>query len=231
MASVTMMANVVASLPPKYSTLKLPNNNYRMGSARHVLVRAGGGGSRKAEEGESMVKHLALKRNGVLVGISSMVAAAMAVPLPALAEMEKAKLFDFNLTLPIIAGEFLLLMVALDTIWFKPIGKFMDDRDEAIRQKLLSVRDNSEEIKRLQDEAEAILKAARAEVTAALNQMKKEMAVELDQKLRESRQRVEKELALALDNLERQKQETLQSLDKQIESLSEEIVSKFQQSC
>jgi len=149
------------------------------------------------------------------------------VAMPALAEeMEKAKLFDFNLTLPIIAGEFLLLMVALDAIWFKPIGKFMDDRDEAIRQKLLSVRDNSGEIKKLQEEAEAVLKVARAEVSAKLNQMKKEMSAELDEKLRESRGRVEKELALALEKLEAQKQETLQRLDSQIDALSEEIVQK-----
>ena len=84
----------------------------------------------------------------------------------------------------------------------------MDDQDEAIRQKLLSVWDNSGEIKKLQEEAEAVLKAARAEVSAKLNQMKKEMSAELDAKLRESRGRVEKELALALE-----KQETLRSLE------------------
>lgn len=170
----------------------------------------------------SSIKIPASLRNGCLIALNTTMLA-----MPALAEeVEKAKLFDFNLTLPIIAGEFLLLMVALDAIWFKPIGKFMDDRDEAIRQKLLSVRDNSEEIKKLQEEADAVLKAARAEVSAKLNQMKKEMSVELDAKLRESRARVEKELALALEKLEAQKQETLQRLDNQIDALSEEIVQK-----
>lgn len=33
-------------------------------------------------------------------------------------DAEKAALFDFNLTLPAIAVEFLLLMVALDKIYF-----------------------------------------------------------------------------------------------------------------
>lgn len=170
----------------------------------------------------SSIKIPAALRNGCLIALNTTMLA-----MPALAEeMEKAKLFDFNLTLPIIAGEFLLLMVALDAIWFKPMGKFMDERDEAIRQKLLSVRDNSEEIKKLQEEADAVLKAARAEVSAKLNQMKKEMSAELDAKLRESRARVEKELALALEKLEAQKQETLQRLDNQIDALSEEIVQK-----
>ncbi|XP_057828379.1 ATP synthase subunit b', chloroplastic [Cryptomeria japonica] len=159
-------------------------------------------------------------KNGCLIALNSLLA------MPALAEIEKAKLFDFNLTLPIIVAEFLLLMVALDNIWIKPLGKFMDDRDEEIRQKLLSVRDNSEEIKRLQEEADAILKAARAEVTASLNQMKKEMSAELEAKLKESRTRVEKELELALQKLDVQKEETLRSLDKQIGELSEGIVKK-----
>lgn len=150
---------------------------------------------------------------------------AIAAEVAAEAE-EKGKIFDFNLTLPIIAAEFLLLMVALDNIWFKPVAKVMDDRDEAIRQKLMGVRDNSDEIKQLQEEAEAILKAARAETTAELNKMKRETAAALDAKLQESRDRIEKELADALANLEVQKQETLKSLDKQVQELSEQIIAK-----
>lgn len=71
-------------------------------------------------------------------------------PLPALAEeIEKAALFDFNLTLPIIMVEFLLLMFALDKIYFTPLGKFMDERDAAIKEKLNSVKDTSEEVNSL----------------------------------------------------------------------------------
>ncbi|KAJ7559803.1 hypothetical protein O6H91_04G102100 [Diphasiastrum complanatum] len=145
---------------------------------------------------------------------------------PALAEEEKGKIFDFNLTLPIIVAEFLLLMVALDNIWFKPVAKVMDERDEAIRSKLLGVRDNSGDIKKLQEEAEALIKAARAETTAALNQMKKETAAALEVKLQESKARIEEELAQALSNLEEQKKETLRSLDQQVQDLSEQILRK-----
>jgi F-type H+-transporting ATPase subunit b len=150
--------------------------------------------------------------------------------LPALAEEvekePKGKIFDFNLTLPIIAVQFLLLMVALDNIWFKPVGKVMDARDENIRKKLLGVRDNSGEIKKMQEEAEAILRAARIETTDSLSKTKKETAAMLDEKLQESRSRIEKELVLSLANLEEQKEDTLRSLDKQVQTLSEEILSK-----
>lgn len=154
------------------------------------------------------------------------VATSVLLALPALAGEEKGKIFDFNLTLPIIAIEFLTLMVALDNIWFKPVAAVMDKRDEEIRNKLLGVRDNSGEIKKLQEEAEAIIKAARAETTAALNNTKKETAAALDVKLQESKARIEAELAEALANLEEQKEETMKGLDKQVSALSDEIIRK-----
>lgn len=161
---------------------------------------------------------------------ASFLAINVLMVLPALAEEvekePKGKIFDFNLTLPIIAVQFLLLMVALDNIWFKPVAKVMDSRDEAIRSKLMGVRDNSGEIKNLQNEAEAILKAARIETTEALAKTKRETAAMLDEKLQESRNRIEKELAQSLANLDEQKEETLRSLDQQVQALSDEILSK-----
>ncbi|PIA28760.1 hypothetical protein AQUCO_06700047v1 [Aquilegia coerulea] len=134
-------------------------------------------------------------------------------PLPSLAaEIEKAALFDFNLTLPIIMGEFLFLMFALDKIYYSPLGNFMDARDAEIKEKLNSVKDTSTEVKQLEDEATAIMKAARAEISAALNQMKKETTVEVEAKLAEGRVKVEAELAEALAKLEEQKVETIKPL-------------------
>ena len=54
------------------------------------------------------------------------------VAMPSMAG-EPGKIFDFNLTLPIIATEFLLLMVILDKTIFGPVGKALDDRDALIR--------------------------------------------------------------------------------------------------
>ncbi|KAG0471875.1 hypothetical protein HPP92_016421 [Vanilla planifolia] len=142
-------------------------------------------------------------------------------------EMEKAALFDFNLTLPAIALEFLLLMFALDKIYFTPLGKFMDDRDAWIRAQLEEVKDTSEEVKQLEEKAAAIMKAARAEVAAALNQMQKETSAELEKMILEEKNKVEKELIEALAALEKQKEEALQALDSQITLLAEEIVNKL----
>lgn len=150
---------------------------------------------------------------------------SLAFAPPSLA-IEKAALFDFNLTLPIIMVEFLLLMVALDKLYFTPLGNFMDGRDASIREKLNSVKDTSDEVKQLEEQANAVLKAARAEISAALNQMKKETQVEVEEKIAEGRKKVDAELQEALANLEKQKEETVKSLDSQIAALSQDIVNK-----
>lgn len=150
----------------------------------------------------------------------------MAAPPSMAEEIEKASLFDFNLTLPIIMGEILFLMFALDKIYFTPLGKFMDERDAAIREKLNSVKDTSAEVKQLEEQGAAVMKAARAEISAALNKMKKETQEEVEQKLAEGRKKVEAELAEALAKLESQKVETIKALDSQISALSDDIVKK-----
>ncbi|XP_055830105.1 ATP synthase subunit b', chloroplastic-like [Solanum dulcamara] len=160
--------------------------------------------------------------------ISVILASSLVMAPPSLAEeIEKASLFDFNLTLPIIMAEFLFLMFALDKIYFSPLGKFMDERDSAIKEKLSGVKDTSAEVKQLEDQAAAIMKAARAEISAALNKMKKETQLEVEQKIAEGRKIVEAELQEALASLESQKEETIKSLDSQIAALSDEIVKKI----
>ena len=65
------------------------------------------------------------------------------------AHAEAGKLFDFNLTLPLIATEFLILMTILDKTMFGPVGQALDDRDELIRSQLAAVGDNSAEVENL----------------------------------------------------------------------------------
>ena len=56
------------------------------------------------------------------------------------AHAEAGKIFDFNLTLPIMATQFLLLMVFLDKFWFTPVGQVLDNRDKMLREQLGSVK-------------------------------------------------------------------------------------------
>lgn len=138
--------------------------------------------STDANVGEALKSLVERKLNPLAIAAMNMM-----VAFPALANEEKGKIFDFNLTLPIIAVQFLLLMVALDNIWFKPVSKVMDDRDAMIRNKLMSVRDNSSELNALEKEAQQIIRQARIEITEQQNEHKKKLAEKLDAELQENR--------------------------------------------
>ncbi|KAK3040932.1 hypothetical protein RJ639_028806 [Escallonia herrerae] len=172
-------------------------------------------------------KPLSLNPTTAFNSLAAILATSLAAAPPSLAEeFEKAQLFDFDLTLPIIAAEFLFLMFALDKLYYSPLGNFMDQRDKEIKNKLSSVKDTSAEVKQLEEQANAVMRAARAEISAALNTMKKETQLEVEKKLAEERKKLEAELQEALAKLEEQKEETIKSLDSQIAALSDGIVKK-----
>ena len=79
-----------------------------------------------------------MRRNAQLPApLQTAAVAAVANVLLALpAHAEAGKIFDFNLTLPVMVGQFLLLMVFLDKFWFGPVGKVLDERDAKIRSLL-----------------------------------------------------------------------------------------------
>merc|ERR1712048_376729 len=85
---------------------------------------------------------------------------------------EAGKIFDFNATLPIMAAQFIALMIFLDKNWFFPIGKVLDQRNEKVRILLCSFNDGREELIALEIEAEIILKDARTEAKAKISEAK-----------------------------------------------------------
>ena len=55
-------------------------------------------------------------------------------PVAEVAEVaEKGKLFDFDATLPLMAIQFVVLVAVLNKLFYTPLGKVLDDRDEFIR--------------------------------------------------------------------------------------------------
>lgn len=161
-----------------------------------------------------------LVRPAIITAVSNVILA-----LPAAAET--GKLFDFNLTGPVMAGEFLLLMVFLDKFWFGPVGDMLDERDKYIRDKLASVSDNSEELEQLQAEAEKTLREARSKAQAEIQEARSESQAEMDAEVDAAKEKVDAELEAALAALDREKELAMQTLDAQVDKLSAEILGKI----
>jgi F-type H+-transporting ATPase subunit b len=142
------------------------------------------------------------------------------------AHAEAGKIFDFNLTLPIMAGQFLLLMVFLEKSWFTPVGQLLDDRDKQLREKLAVVKDNSGEVQKLQSDAEKLIAEARAEAQKKVADAKNAVSAEAAKELADAKAKVDAELARALAALEAEKDAALKGLDSQVTKLSADILSR-----
>jgi F-type H+-transporting ATPase subunit b len=142
------------------------------------------------------------------------------------AHAEAGKIFDFNATLPVMAGQFLLLMVFLDKTWFGPVGKLLDDRDKELREKLAVVKDNSGEVSKLQQEAEKVIAEARAAAQKQVAEAKAAVSTEAAKELAEAKAKVDAELSKALASLEAEKESALKGLDSQVQKLSQDILTR-----
>jgi F-type H+-transporting ATPase subunit b len=142
------------------------------------------------------------------------------------AHAEPGKIFDFNFTLPIMMGEFLLLMVFLDKVWFGPVGKLLDERDASLREKLAIVKDNGADVAKLQAEASAILTEARTAAQKQIADAKSAVSAECAKELAAAKAKVDAELGKALASLEAEKEAALKGMDAQVSKLSVEILSR-----
>ena len=139
---------------------------------------------------------------------------------------QAGKIFDFNLTMPIMATEFLLLMVFLEKFWFTPVGEVLDKRDNEIRGKLASVKDNTGDVDRLIADAEAILREARNEVSTMVNSKKSAKTSELDKAYNEAKAKITSEVDSAIAVLDKESATMLASLDAQVDKISGEVLKR-----
>merc|ERR1712205_268225 len=124
----------------------------------------------------SDLKTPAIRINRVIREVPTFVVANVLFAMPAHA----GKVFDFNATLPIMAAQFLILMVFLEKTWFGPVGNILDERDAKIRVRLASAKSGSDDLESLQNEADMLIKEARGMLNRRLQMPK----VRLQQRLK-----------------------------------------------
>lgn len=68
------------------------------------------------------------------------------VLLAAEAVEQKGGLFDVNATLPIMAVQFIVFVALLNVIFFKPLSKAIDDRDDYVRAQIIEAKERLENL-------------------------------------------------------------------------------------
>lgn len=136
-------------------------------------------------------------------------------------------MFDFDATLPVMALQFLLLAAVLNVIFYKPLTKALDDRDNYIRTNTLDARERLAKAERLTKEYEQQLAEARRQAQAIVAQATAEGQKITAEKIAQAQKEAQVQREQVAQEIEQQKQEALRSLEQQVDALSRQIIEKL----
>jgi F-type H+-transporting ATPase subunit b len=136
-------------------------------------------------------------------------------------------LFDFDATLPFMALQFLILVVVLNAVFYKPLTKAIDDREEYIRKNLLEARERLAKAENLKKQYEQELGETRRKSQATIEAAQADAKKIAAEKMAQALQEAQGEREQAQQEIEKQKAEAFASLEQQVDSLSRQILEKL----
>jgi F-type H+-transporting ATPase subunit b len=136
-------------------------------------------------------------------------------------------LFDFNATLPLMAIQFVLLMVVLTFIFYKPVSKVLEDREEYINGNLTQASDKLIKADELYKQYDEQLKTAKVNAQATIAKAEKEAKDSVALEIGEARADAAKLIERTNKELEAQKSTALAQLETQVDELSQLIKEKL----
>ena len=136
-------------------------------------------------------------------------------------------LFDFNATLPLMAIQFVLLMVVLTFIFYKPVSKVLDDRELYISGNLTQASEKLVKADELYKQYDEQLKTAKVTAQATIAQAEKEAKDSVALEIGQARTDAAKLIEQTNKELEAQKSTALEQLETQVDDLSQLIKEKL----
>jgi F-type H+-transporting ATPase subunit b len=136
-------------------------------------------------------------------------------------------MFDFDATLPLMALQFLLLMVILNAVFFKPLTKALDERDTYIRTNQTDARERLAKAESLAKQYEQELAEARRQSQAVVAAAQADAQKITAQQIADAQREAQAQREQAQRELDQQKMEAMQSLEQQVDALSRQILDKL----
>ena len=123
-------------------------------------------------------------------------------------------MLDLNIgVMLIMAGIFFVTLIFLKMWLFEPLVKFMDEREEKLKEQMKMISQNSDDTKEIEEEIKEILQKAREEAKKIITEAK-------DKALQEA----EKLKAVKINEIEKAKEKLKTELAKEKESLLSELL-------
>ena len=136
-------------------------------------------------------------------------------------------LFDFNATLPLMALQILLLMVVLNLVFYTPVAKVLDERDEYIRKNLAEASETLAKAEAITKQYEQDLAQERRESQLIIASAQKEAQEIVAMEIKQAQKDTESLVNEATQQLNKQKEKALLALEEQVNTLSEQIKNKL----
>lgn len=136
-------------------------------------------------------------------------------------------LFDFDATLPLVAIQFLLLMVILNIILYNPLLTVIDERKEYILTNLSKASETLAEANKLTTSYEQELDSVRTEAQLEITNSQKIHKEILEVELNISQKYIDNLLDTITKDLFVKKDIALNSLDEAVQSLCENIETRL----
>jgi F-type H+-transporting ATPase subunit b len=136
-------------------------------------------------------------------------------------------MFDFDATLPLMAVQFLLLVAILNAVFYKPLMKAIDDRNDYIRQNQVEAQERLSKAQNLARQYEQELAETRKQSQALVATAQADAQKIVAQKVAEAQEQARLQREQAQKELDQQKQEALSSLEQEVDSLSHQILQKL----
>ena len=136
-------------------------------------------------------------------------------------------LFDIDATLPLMAIQFLLLIAVLNAVFYKPLGKAIDERDAYVRDTKANAAERLAKAEKLADEYEQSLAESRKEARSVIEQARAEAQQIASQKQAEAQQEATAQRETVQKELDEQKAAAMSQLEQQVDSLSNQILGKL----
>nr|BDA99146.1 ATP synthase CF0 B' subunit [Hemiselmis andersenii] len=147
--------------------------------------------------------------------------------LQAASTESKGGLFDFNATLPLTAITILLLMLVLNAIFYKPVARVLDERDEYIRNNLTKASEMLSKAEAITKKYEQDLAQERRESQIIITSAQKEAQDIVAMEIKQAQKDTEQLVSEATNQLNSQKTKALKALEEQVATLSDQIKSKL----
>ena len=136
-------------------------------------------------------------------------------------------MFDFDATLPLMALQFLVLTLVLNAVFYKPLTKTLDERDDYIRNTQKGAQERLAKAEQMAHEYEQKLGESRKQSQAIIVAAQADAQKIASEKVAEAQKEAQVSREQAAKEIDRQKQEAMRSLEQEVEALSRQILEKL----